>query len=1397
MSEIKIHPKLQKIYSTLTILEQELLELLSIIYEAPQKHILLQIIIVAKLQSGTPLNENSLTLILKQFIKKGLINAKFECNPDYVEELTSIACQKESFINILWAIRRHMSITYFDKSLERHISVFRSELYAGNINSAISKMHTIENDFGHKLNKPVLEYLCGKRTLSDWMDLLPNQVSLHLSFYQADYLLMTMNSQVLPFMVRIEQRLNQLKEEEQGVYRQLLVILYLLRGNWEKADTLIKQEKFSPFHGVRGLIKFLKDDNSGALTEFESALAYLKKVTGKKKLVLLDPFLGVFYVLALLKNRNIQNVSVAENYLDAALKQESPQFQGAHSALKALVFSLKNQISHTNYWLNRAHSHLNSSISMLVTALVTAWIDPDKLPKMLTFLNRWKNEAERFGFEWFSMEYSVLLNEVEPSDRHFKEGTERLDHKLKLKSLIHNIPKVEYWKIMLDALSQMSEQSTKASVDKQERLIWSFTLSKRPVYYVGNVPAKDEPLNLLEDHSLEVAPKLQSILKSGVWSRSKIVTVKQLREDDNLKSLLTAQDEQILSVVEVLKNTYPHSDNYPEVVSRVLNSLAGHPLIFQGNTGILLEVILDEPELWVEQVGKEFNLRFSIDIGKFNNARVILIKETASRFKVIQIKQEHQRLAGLFNNKPIRIPAQAQEQLSRAVAGLSSMIRVHSSLEGHLEGVETVDGDSRCHVNLNPYGSGLRVNLMVKPFPLGSLLIKAGKGGEHVITEIEGKRIQAKRSLSGEEANVAKVLKSCEVLNYFPEQDREWLIDDPEACLELLLQLDDIKDHVVLEWPEGEKFAIRHRTSLKHVHMTIKHQNDWFGISGNIQVDDQLVMDLKELLTLAQSHSGKFIPLGDGEFMALTESFRKRLDDMLAFGDNTKDGLKFHKLTTMALPDLTDEVGAVEGERAWSSQLSRLEKARKIQPEVPPTLQAELREYQLEGFEWLARLANWGVGACLADDMGLGKTLQALTIMLDRATEGPSLVVAPTSVCLNWIDEATRFAPTLRPVIWGGKDRESLISDIGPFDMLICSYTLLQQDIALLEPVKFRTIVLDEGQAIKNRDTKRSQAAMSLQGEFKIITTGTPLENHLGELWNLFQFINPGLLGSMEKYNQRYAYPIERDQDNNARQRLRKLIQPFILRRIKSQVLQELPPKTEIVLHVELTREERAMYEALRQKTIESLANFKGPEGARHLQILAEIMKLRRICCHPRLILPEMPLAASKLELFGEVVTELRENKHKALVFSQFVDHLSIIREYLDQHKFSYCYLDGSTPQKKRQEEINRFQTGKTDLFLISLKAGGTGLNLTAADYVIHMDPWWNPAVEDQASDRAHRIGQTRPVTIYRLVTRETIEEKIVTLHQHKRELANSLLDGTEMSGRFISDELLKLIREN
>jgi len=408
------------------------------------------------------------------------------------------------------------------------------------------------------------------------------------------------------------------------------------------------------------------------------------------------------------------------------------------------------------------------------------------------------------------------------------------------------------------------------------------------------------------------------------------------------------------------------------------------------------------------------------------------------------------------------------------------------------------------------------------------------------------------------------------------------------------------------------------------------------------------------------------------------------------------------------------------------------------------------------------------------------------------------LVVAPTSVTGNWLQEAQRFAPSLSMTNYAqsSEARQSVLKAVGAFDVVVISYGLLLNDIEKLQQVHWHTVVLDEAQAIKNAATGRAKAAKKLKADFRIVTTGTPVQNNLMDLHSLFSFLNPQLLGSEAAFRKRYALPISRDQDAHAREQLQQLVSPFLLRRNKREVLRELPARTELRLDVTLSPEEATLYETVRKEALTSLAEGSSSENAaqQKMIILSYLTRLRRLCCNPILIAPDWKGRMSKLEVFADTLSELIASGHKALVFSQFVDHLKIVEQHLKDEKISYQYLDGSTPAKQRTKRVSAFQAGEGDVFLISLTAGGTGLNLTAADYVIHLDPWWNPAVEDQASDRAHRLGQQRPVTIVRMVTSGTIEEQIQQLHGTKRELADSVLAGTDAPA-LDAERMMQLLR--
>jgi SNF2 family DNA or RNA helicase len=405
-------------------------------------------------------------------------------------------------------------------------------------------------------------------------------------------------------------------------------------------------------------------------------------------------------------------------------------------------------------------------------------------------------------------------------------------------------------------------------------------------------------------------------------------------------------------------------------------------------------------------------------------------------------------------------------------------------------------------------------------------------------------------------------------------------------------------------------------------------------------------------------------------------------------------------------------------------------------------------------------------------------------------------VIAPTSLLANWQSELNQFAPELRALVYRGPARERLLNELGPQVVVITSYELLLRDRVQLSEHSFATQVIDEAQAIRNARTGRAEAVAGVRAGFRLALTGTPIENRLGDLWSLFSLIAPGLLGSWGRFRAIFAVPIERYEERDRAERLRSLVDPFLLRRTKDQVAPELPARTEVLQAVELSAPEQQLYAASLAQARTALGKRKHKDQEFAVHILAELTRLRQLACHPRLVIEDSRIESSKLHALLRLLDDILPRGHRALVFSQFAKHLGLVREALQARGVELLYLDGSTPSGERAQLIQSFQAGAAPVFLISLKAGGTGLNLTAADYVVHLDPWWNPAALDQASDRAHRIGQVRPVTIVKLIAQGTIEERVLGLHEHKRRLAADMLSGEHANPHLDQEALEALLAD-
>lgn len=601
--------------------------------------------------------------------------------------------------------------------------------------------------------------------------------------------------------------------------------------------------------------------------------------------------------------------------------------------------------------------------------------------------------------------------------------------------------------------------------------------------------------------------------------------------------------------------------------------------------------------------------------------------------------------------------------------------------------------------------------------------------------------------------------------------------------------------------------------------LNLKDASDF---SGGIRLNEKLDMlefdfqidgiDEEELYQVfkALKEKKKYYRLKNGSFLPLDSREIKDIDNMLNYlnvskSDFKKEFIPIPKFRSMYLDRYLKEkrLNFIKQNVNFKKLIMDINEPEDIEYEIPEEVKYILRDYQKFGFKWLKTLSKYGFGGILADDMGLGKTLQVIAFLLSEKKEKgsfPSIVIVPTSLVYNWESEIKKFAPDLKVLIIVGDklERNKLIEDINNYDIVITSYPLIRRDIELYKDINFRYCILDEAQHIKNPNSLNAKSVKSIKANNYFALTGTPMENSLMELWSIFDFLMPGYLLSKKKFTERYEKPIVREQDSNALKDLNIHIKPFILRRVKKDVLKELPDKIEQKIVVDMTKEQKKIYVAYLKSIkgeIEEEISHKGFNKSQ-IKILAGLTRLRQICCHPGMFIENYEGESGKLSFLKEILTDAIDGGHRILLFSQFTSMLSIIKDMLDGEGIQYMYLDGSTDVMKRGKLVEDFNKGIGEVFLISLRAGGTGLNLTGADTVIHFDPWWNPAVEEQATDRAHRIGQENTVQVIKLITKGTIEEKIFQLQEEKKEMIDRVItEGETLVSKLSEEEILSLFK--
>ncbi len=911
------------------------------------------------------------------------------------------------------------------------------------------------------------------------------------------------------------------------------------------------------------------------------------------------------------------------------------------------------------------------------------------------------------------------------------------------------------------------------------------------------------------DDRLEISPHLQTRMGSASWSKGR-----RLPWGEFIGSpAFWASPADQMAAARVKPRRVGDPDDFEVDVFGLLEDLDGHALVF-GESEAPLALAAGTIGLTVRTTEEGIVVASHIDAAPvarqwiFAGQGYVTMAEEPRRLFFARANKATTTFLDKLERTARPVPLEGRDKLLHYLVRLEQKLAV---AVGEQMDLATTPASDTLHVRLTPMQpSGIKIELLVRPAPSGGYF-PAGQGPEAVldVTDPETPR-NVSRALEQEAEKAYALVHELDLAGMPCVHGHIFFVRTDETALDFVNGLNAYaaKAGVVVEWPKHAQKNYEEAEPLAEqtFHIAVGEGRDWFDVAGTVDVGGQAVA-LQELIE-AIKRKTRYVRLSDGRWTRVTELFEKRLAKLAGLFETTRKGLALPAAVIPALAALDLEAERIEITRA-SDDFKRanalFKKTRDMTVSLPAGFQATLRPYQQAGFEWLARLAAWGMGACLADDMGLGKTVQTLAVLLRLAADGPSLVIAPTSVSPNWAKEAKRFAPDLRVIMYRETDRETVLEGLRPGDLLLVSYGLAQRDAEKLATVEWSALVLDEAQAVKNFQTKTAKAIGLLSAQWRLALTGTPVENNLGELWSIFRLISPGMLGSWEAFKKSYAVPIERFDLEGARLALEQRIRPFILRRMKEDHLKELPPKTEIDVAVELGEEERRLYDAVRLSAVSDLeAKLKAAEAKaakdpnakepdQRMAVLAALTKLRQIACHPKLFDPDWAGPAAKLAAFLEVCADLKQNGHRALVFSQFTSHLALLGDALRLRGYRLLDLDGSVPQARRAELVEEFQRGEIDFFLISLKAGGTGLNLTAADFVLHLDPWWNPAVEDQATDRAHRMGQTKPLTVYRFIASGTVEEKILALHADKRELVDKLFSGAGAS--VSTDTMLAMLR--
>ena len=873
----------------------------------------------------------------------------------------------------------------------------------------------------------------------------------------------------------------------------------------------------------------------------------------------------------------------------------------------------------------------------------------------------------------------------------------------------------------------------------------------------------------------------QKRAEGDVWLDEKCLSVRKFIFED-----LPFMDETDRAVIDAISRTYFTKQGYSRqaVLNDILPHLAGSGRVFD-ISGTQIEIdSAGKPSLNVFNDAEGIVIGSDFSLGASGQMPNCMVKRLApDRYSVITLNPMQRKILRMLL-RTRSFPFSAAAGLKDFLDKVMDMFNVSENLEP-LINKQYIDSDGKVAVIFSAYpGSQYGVRMEARPYDGCDIHFSPGSGAEECLHD----NVIYHRDLAKEKERAENIVRKYRFL-YKRSLDGTYFINSTAKMLNVLDFVHNHQDDYVIEWQGNMKISVGRMSFRDGNGLRLVSNESWFEPEGNFQVDDKTVT-FKDLLRHSRDRvHGKYIKIDEQTYLRLTAKIQKQLDSLSMIVSPSGKIPKYYVGTLAKLLGTGDEKGGLQvgKDQGFLDLQEKMQQAYMMTPEVPDGLNAVLRPYQKEGFDWMVRLDAWGAGACLADDMGLGKTVQTIAFLLHKAQEGASLVIAPKSVVPNWQSELARFAPSLRCVVLNGmKDRRLVVDNAAAGDVVLATYGALSSNGEALAGKKWNVVCLDEAHYIKNRETKVSKAAMDLKAGSRVILTGTPVQNNLSEVWNLFQFLNPGILGPYPDFVMKY-----RDAPDALRTEHKKLIQPFILRRTKEEVLKDLPVKTCFDYIVPLTQDEYDGYEGLRNDIYEQISSEEN-----RISAFAGLTKLKLAACSMSLGNPAWSAPSSKMMHLMNILDKLYGTGDNVLVFSQFTSFLNEVRTELEGRGMKYLYLDGQTSTAERKRLVSKFQDGNVPIFLISLKAGGLGLNLTAANYVILLDVWWNPAIESQAMDRAHRIGQSRDVTVIRMISGNTVEEKIVRLQDKKQSLSDDMMEGTADTAKLSYDEIIELLKK-